>query len=141
MPNYKTHDRIGLVATAALCIPLCAVEVSQQQQFPYNTLQVSIGILFGTYFLSPDLDTRSRIYYRWGILRFLWYPYQRCVKHRSWISHSGPISGTIRFFYLYCILVGMSFFVRGEGVPIPIPLYLGILLSDILHTITDKMSR
>jgi uncharacterized metal-binding protein len=37
---------------------------------------------------------------RWGLLRWIWRPYQRGLQHRSWLSH-GPIIGTtLRLLYL-----------------------------------------
>ena len=54
----------------------------------------SIATLLGELLLSPDLDHCSgAVPYRlWGILRWIWIPYQRLVAHRSW-SH-WPIVGT-----------------------------------------------
>lgn len=56
--------------------------------------------LFSGLMLSPDLDLDSSIYRRWGPLRFLWWPYQKLVPHRSPISHSifwGPVVRLIYF--------------------------------------------
>ena len=50
--------------------------------------------------LGPDLDIRSIQYRRWGLLRWIWLPYQKALKHRSTLSH-GPIIGTaIRVVYM-----------------------------------------
>ena len=50
--------------------------------------------------LGPDLDIRSVQYRRWGLLRWIWLPYQKALKHRSTLSH-GPIIGTaIRVIYM-----------------------------------------
>jgi uncharacterized metal-binding protein len=55
--------------------------------------------IWATWMLSPDLDIDSAIYDRWGPLRWLWWPYQRLVPHRHWVSHSG-VSGVLRLAYL-----------------------------------------
>src|SRR5882724_10864968 len=94
MPNYKTHDKAGIVST----IPVTIVALSAGFNVQSTAILV-VGIVVATYLLSPDLDIHSRIYRRWGLLRWIWIPYQ-CIPHRSWISHSGPISATLRLFYL-----------------------------------------
>jgi uncharacterized metal-binding protein len=61
---------------------------------------VSGGFLFSGLIFGPDLDLYSFHYKRWGILRWMWRPYQKAIKHRSIWSH-GPIIGTIgRILYL-----------------------------------------
>jgi uncharacterized metal-binding protein len=61
---------------------------------------VSGGFLFSGLIFGPDLDLYSFHYKRWGLLRWLWRPYQKAIKHRSIWSH-GPIVGTIgRILYL-----------------------------------------
>ncbi|GAB1539762.1 hypothetical protein NUACC21_24290 [Scytonema sp. NUACC21] len=55
---------------------------------------------------GPDLDIYSRHYQRWGFFRFIWLPYQKSLRHRSFLSH-GPIIGTtLRVIYL-STLVGL----------------------------------
>ena len=55
--------------------------------------------LLGGLYLSPDLDLKSNPWKRWGVLRFIWLPYQR-IPHRHWLSHA-PIVGSIgRLLYL-----------------------------------------
>jgi uncharacterized metal-binding protein len=61
---------------------------------------VSGGFLFSGLIFGPDLDLYSFHYKRWGMLRWMWRPYQQAIKHRSIWSH-GPIIGTIgRILYL-----------------------------------------
>ncbi len=61
---------------------------------------VSGGFLVSGLIFGPDLDLYSFHYKRWGILRWLWRPYQKAIKHRSIWSH-GPIIGTVgRILYL-----------------------------------------
>ncbi len=64
------------------------------------TLLVSGGFLFGGLMFGPDLDIHSQQYKRWGMLRWIWLPYRKRLKHRSIWSH-GLIVGTIgRILYL-----------------------------------------
>ena len=43
---------------------------------------------------GPDLDTASKQYSRWKLLRPLWFPYRTAFKHRSRWSH-GLVFGTL----------------------------------------------
>jgi uncharacterized metal-binding protein len=103
MPDHKTHDQLGLVAAAAL-IPgsygALHYGLGAAPAAAYSGMLLVVGAhLWATWMLSPDLDINSAIYDRWGPLRWLWWPYQRVVPHRSWFSHSG-VSGAFRLVYL-----------------------------------------
>jgi len=95
MPSGRVHDRI----TGTLS-PLAAVGVGLWgQRWELATL-AALGVLVSGFFLSPDLDVRSRPYRRWGWLAGVWWPYQKLIPHRSWLSH-GPLIGTaLRLGYL-----------------------------------------
>lgn len=55
---------------------------------------------FSGIWLSSDLDVESSAYRRWGPLRWLWWPYQKLVPHRSWISHGLGVGPLLRVAYL-----------------------------------------
>ena len=64
----------------------------------------TVTMLFGGLMFGPDLDIQSRQYTRWGIFRFLWFPYKFVFRHRSRWSH-GIIFGTlIRVLYFTGVL-------------------------------------
>lgn len=64
------------------------------------TLLVATGFLIGGLMFGPDLDIYSRQYQRWGWFRWIWLPYRKLMRHRSFWSH-GPIVGTVlRLAYL-----------------------------------------
>jgi uncharacterized metal-binding protein len=68
------------------------------------TLLVAGGFMFGGLMFGPDLDIYSRQFQRWGFLRWIWLPYQKSLRHRSFLSH-GPIIGTtLRVVYLTTFL-------------------------------------
>jgi uncharacterized metal-binding protein len=104
MPSGATHDRLILwnlpwvggvtwLLTSDLGLVLAG-----------SGAYLFSGLLFG-----PDLDTRSRHYFRWGLFRWLWLPYQRLLSHRSVFSH-GPLLGTCgRLLYLggWLVLLGL----------------------------------
>lgn len=86
MADGKTHDRAIWLTTPAVGLAAWAIA-------PTYAAPVTIAHLWGGLLLSPDLDTRSRPYKRWGLLRFFWLPYQKTMKHRGW-SHA-LIFGTL----------------------------------------------
>ncbi|MBR8837871.1 MAG: metal-binding protein [Stigonema ocellatum SAG 48.90 = DSM 106950] len=95
MPSGGTHDRITLWA-----LPFVAGVTFLQTRSGNLTLLVAGGFMFGGLMFGPDLDIYSRHYQRWGFLRFIWLPYQKSLRHRSFLSH-GPIIGTmLRVLYL-----------------------------------------
>ena len=95
MPSGRTHDRITL-----WCIPFVTGFTYLLTNDLAITLIVTISFLVGGFMLGPDLDIRSIQYRRWGLLKWIWLPYQKALKHRSKLSH-GPIIGTaIRVVYM-----------------------------------------
>lgn len=115
MPSGRTHDRITLwllpgVVTVAF----------------YATLNISltvitcIGFLLGGFMMGPDLDIHSVQYKRWGPLRWIWYPYQASLKHRSRWSH-GPLIGTIIRVVYFALWLGI----------------LGLVIVEVMNALWD----
>ena len=96
MPSGRTHDRITLWS-----LPAVAGLTYGHTRSSHLTLIVAGCFLFGGLMFGPDLDIhRSYHFQRWGWLRWLWLPYQKSVRHRSFLSH-GPVIGTaVRVLYL-----------------------------------------
>ena len=95
MPSGRTHDRITLWS-----LPLVAGVTFGHTQSSNLTLLVSGSFLVGGLMFGPDLDIYSCQYQRWGWFKFIWLPYQKNLRHRSWLSH-GPLIGTaLRILYL-----------------------------------------
>lgn len=106
MPSGKTHDAVTFLLTA----PVWGAVWKFTDSIALATL-VTSGFLFGGLMFGPDLDTLSKQYTRWGILRTLWYPYQAFFKHRSRWSH-GLVFGTfLRVVYFIGVLTLLSFLV------------------------------
>jgi uncharacterized metal-binding protein len=100
MPNADTHDRITYVFA-----PVTAVGAQWYWQRPLLAVLATAFMLFAGLMFGPDLDLHSRPYLRWGVLRFIWKPYQAVLKHRSAYSH-GPLLGTvIRVVYFLAIML------------------------------------
>ena len=104
MPNARTHDAV----TFLLAVPAAAAVYAFTQDAASSAAAFA-AFLFGGLMFGPDLDTGSRQYSRWGIFRFLWYPYRSAFRHRSRWSH-GLIFGTLfRVIYFLGILTLASF--------------------------------
>ncbi len=105
MPSGRTHDRITLYA-----LPFVAGVTLWQTHSSNATLLVAGGFLFGGLMFGPDLDIYSLQFQRWGFLRWIWLPYQKSLRHRSFLSH-GPIIGTtLRVVYLGTLLTVVAIF-------------------------------
>ncbi|MBD2200396.1 MULTISPECIES: metal-binding protein [Calothrix] len=106
MPSGRTHDSITLYA-----LPFVAGVTFWQTGSSNVTLFVAGGFLFGGLMFGPDLDIYSIQYQRWGFLRWIWLPYQKSLRHRSFLSH-GPIIGTtLRVVYLSCLIAIAAIFI------------------------------
>ena len=96
---------------------------------PLGALVSGLAFLIGGLWLSPDLDTNSRPYQRWGPLRWLWWPYRKALRHRSVLSHS-PLLGTlVRVGYL----TGLALLLTGLAHP--------PASTDLLRWLQQQWSR
>ncbi len=107
MPSGRTHDRITLWS-----LPVVAGLTFGQTHSSRLTLLIAGSFLFSGLMFGPDLDIqRSYHIQRWGWLGWLWLPYQKSLRHRSFLSH-GPLIGTaVRVIYLgmWLMLFGVPF--------------------------------
>ncbi len=108
MPSGTTHDRITLWT-----LPWVSSITYGLTNNGDLTLLLSGGFLFSGLMFGPDLDIRSIQFNRWGLLRVIWKPYQKLMRHRSLFSH-GPILGTsIRVLYLFLFIAWIAIFLVG----------------------------
>jgi uncharacterized metal-binding protein len=106
-----------------------------------------IAYIIATCLFSPDLDTKSKTYMRWGKLSFIWLLYRKLTKHRG-VSHKHLIGTVTKMIYLGFILspiivayllipdVPFSFSAHWEYV---LTCFIGILVADSMHILYDKM--
>jgi uncharacterized metal-binding protein len=99
MPSGRTHDRITL-----WCLPAIVGLSYLLTQKSELTLIVAGAFLFSGLMFGPDLDIYSVQFKRWGMLRWLWLPYQKFFKHRSQLSHGLIIGTVLRLIYLLVCL-------------------------------------
>ncbi len=99
MPRARTHDAITLALAPPTFLLTQALTGSRDLAW-----LVTLAMLFSGFLFNPDLDIRSKPYARWGPFRFLWWPYQVLVRHRSQLSHGLLLGTFIRTVYLLIIL-------------------------------------
>jgi uncharacterized metal-binding protein len=105
MPSGRTHDAVTIVLSA----PIFAATFLLARD-AWLAGVVALGFLFGGLMFGPDLDTVSKQYSRWTVLKFLWFPYRSFFKHRSRWSH-GLIFGTLfRVVYFMGVATCVAFF-------------------------------
>lgn len=139
VPGHITHERTGIITA-----PVIAAASLYYTNNTAITGILTITYLFSTYYLSPDLDhdVGAASYRRWGWLRFIWYPYKQLVKHRSWISHSGPISATIKLLYLLAWSIPLWYILPPEYLHYQIIyaiVWMAVSLADTVHCLMDLL--
>jgi uncharacterized metal-binding protein len=105
VPSGKVHDKITLAA-AGLSIPVWWYFSATPRDLSAGGVLI-LSMLFSGLAISPDLDLNSSVYKRWGVFRYLWWPYQRLVPHRSWISHSFLLGPLLRVAYFLVAVWGL----------------------------------
>ena len=106
MPSGKTHDAITWLAA----VPTAGAAWLLTGSVLLAAV-VTAATLFGGLMFGPDLDIQSRQYTRWGVFRFIWWPYKVVFRHRSRLTH-GIVFGTlIRVLYF----VGMLALISAAG--------------------------
>ena len=148
MPDGKNHNKINITVLIVLLSGFFAlfkrydVDLFAEYINFQSVLIFSIFYLFGTFFLSPDLDIQSAPYKRWGPFKFLWWPYKVLFKHRGLSHHPvfGPLTIISNFSLIFVplmVLAGFEF----ELVPVEliVPFMIGILTSIELHILADMV--
>ncbi len=159
MPSGRTHDRITLWGLPWVAI--LAYLLTRQGEL---TLLVAGSYLFSGLMFGPDLDIYSVQYRRWGVLRWIWRPYQSVIKHRSFLSHGFLIGTTLRVAYLMVIIalvgiVGSAIaqfiwdvnsnghrvtlslrqWLQNQGFQEVLALVIGLELGAMSHTLSDQL--
>jgi len=127
MPDGRTHDAITLV-TASFAAPIC-FGIMFDGSPGRATLAVGSYLASGLLF-SDDLDIHSIEYKRWRLLRFLWWPYQKLVPHRSWLSHGFIVGPALRILYFAAMCL-LALWLLLAAVSRILPLDAGGVLGDL----------
>jgi len=144
MPKYETHLVFNLIAFSLLFYLVLKFNFIDL----IGLAVIFAGFLFGTVYITPDLDTKSKPYNR---APHLWYIYRVLMPHRG---NSHEISGIfIRLIYLLIIILGIAILIGGLDILYTIygyailikPIYylwliLGIVIGNFLHILLDWMT-
>lgn len=140
MPNGKTHDRITYITTPVVGILSCILITDIK-----NIIILMFTYFFASIMFNGDLDTNSRPYNRWWILKIIWIPYQLMFGHRSIFTHGLIIGTVIRILYLGIIPFIIIWFkgnldiITSINLSILILIFIGLELGSAVHTISDKI--
>lgn len=121
MPSGRTHDSITLWS-----LPFVAGITFERTHSSNLTLLVSGGFLFSGLMFGPDLDIYSQQYRRWGLLRWIWLPYRKGLRHRSLWSHGVLVGTIVRVVYLG---IWLSLFVAA-GIAV---VAIGLQMAGLTH--------
>ena len=106
MPSGKTHDAVTLVLGAPAFVATYIVT-----RDAWLASVVTVGFLFGGFMFGPDLDTASKQYSRWWVLKVLWFPYRSFFKHRSRWSHGLMFGSLLRVVYFMGMATCVAFLI------------------------------
>lgn len=137
MPNGKTHDIITYITT-----PIVFLTTFYFINLKYAII-IIISYLFSSLMFNGDLDTNSRPYNRWWILKMIWIPYQLLFTHRSVWTHGILIGTIIRILYIspIIILVVITLNIPFEVLVHPnfLLIFIGLEMGNLIHTLSDKI--
>jgi uncharacterized metal-binding protein len=141
MPGYNTHRIFNYLIFIAVVLSLYSFGILHLS--PIQLFAIGLGFYIGTEFVTPDLDTDSSAYKRWGRLRILVLPYKWLFKHRQ-SSHNIFYGAIVRILYISAIiaifyyLIFKSFSLENILFPVYIIIFLGgIIAANALHVILD----
>ncbi|MCG7849393.1 MAG: DUF2227 family putative metal-binding protein [ANME-2 cluster archaeon] len=149
MPDGKNHNIINItVLMLILSITYglfnrSDITISIQPPSIELILIFSVTYLFGTFFLSPDLDIESSPYNRWGVFKFLWWPYKVIFKHRGLSHHPifGPLTILINFALIFVpVLVVLGFNQTLFPLDVTVTAATGFVLSVEMHILADMVA-
>ena len=135
MPGDATHTRAALAACVLASIVMCHYEVEILKIF-----YVAIMFMFGTMYVSPDLDINSKPYQRWGTFRLLWKPYTDYVPHRGRLSHHILIGPIMLCLWMTLLVAAVVTFFMVFWIPFIEPL-LDSLRSIVDQVVTLKIEK
>lgn len=147
MPSGKTHLAIELLLFP-FALTLFYITLSHE----WNDLGLFVvSYLVSSLWLSPDLDLkRNNALRRWGLFRWIWWPYSQLFKHRGLSHHIlwGPLSrivylgilvgGILYFFVVQNVIQAetLSAFLAKKALFITL---LGLYMPNIIHIVVDGM--
>jgi len=140
MPNGRTHDIITFTITPVIA------GISYYLTQDMKITGIILGFyLFASLMFNGDLDTNSRPYNRWWMLKMIWIPYQLMFQHRSIFTHGLIIGTVVRITYI-CLIPVIILYFKGDlaiikliNTHILILGFIGLESGAAVHTISDKI--
>lgn len=141
MPAYNIHRLFNYAIFIAIVFFLYSGNIFG----PWHLIAMTSGFYIGTEFVTPDLDTDSAAYKRWGKLKILVLPYKWIFKHRQ-SSHNIFYGAIVRVLYITLIILGFYYLIF-KSLPYDMMLpsvfviifLSGIIAANALHVILDSM--
>lgn len=140
MPNCRTHDIITI--TVAPVVAGLSYFITKDVK---TAGIISAFYLFASLMFNGDLDTVSRPYNRWLLLKMIWIPYQMMFNHRSIFTHGLVIGTVIRIIYV-CLIPAIILYFKGSfdvltniDTNLLILGFVGLESGAAVHTISDKI--
>jgi uncharacterized metal-binding protein len=136
IPSGKTHDLISFGVLLSISFFILG------RFSKFETALFAGGFLLSFFLFSPDLDTRSASYRRWGVLRFFWLPYLFLFRHRG-LSHNPVIGPLSRLLYvgvpLYLIAGFLEFAPPVLSNESALFFLLGFWVPAVVHWAVDRI--
>jgi len=143
MPGYNKHRLFHYIIFIAAVLIIYSANIFRLS--PGLLLATGLGFYIGTEFVTPDLDTNSSAYKRWGRLKILMFPYKWLFKHRQ-SSHNILYGAIVRILYISIIILGVHYLLFKSFLPelrfswVYILFFLiGIIIANALHVILDEI--
>ena len=143
MPAYNIHRLFNYVIFFIIVFFLYSGKILSFS--PWHLIAITSGFYIGTEFVTPDLDTDSAAYKRWGKLKILMLPYKWIFKHRQ-SSHNIIYGAIVRVLYITVIIL-IFYYLIFKSLPFDMMLpsvfviifLSGIIAANALHVILDSM--
>ena len=149
MPSGKTHLKIEAILLVVLLGVVTLLTVHSRVNWQQALLFFG-SYVFSMFLMSPDLDlSKSDAFQRWGLLRWMWFPYAWIFRHRQ-ISHHPLLGPLSRILYIgILVLVPTWIYLVSTGNPSPrlmlsvnvlLPVFVGLYMPNIEHIAADRIS-
>jgi uncharacterized metal-binding protein len=94
MPDYATHQKINSIVLTVAIVTIIMMWIDGKIELSWSIIGFPVAFIISSWILTPDLDTRSIPFYRWGYARIVWIAFQKVSKHRG-ILHNPVFSPII----------------------------------------------
>ena len=135
MPGDATHVKVAWGVCGLMALVMWHYETSI-----LTILSAVFIFMFGTMFVSPDLDINSKPYQRWSILKVLWAPYTLYVPHRGTLSHHILVGPLMLCIWLTLVATALALVLTVLWLPFIEPL-IAEMQSIVVQITTMKIEK